>query len=98
LIVTPSLREIDAIAGRRSGKVRSPVMARKLGVHPRTIRRCYLRGGLPGAREHGPRILEVPVHLVRLAEAYGLHGVEQLAKAGLITELRNTPNEPVKTP
>ena len=59
-------------------------MARQLGIHPKTIRRQYLRGGLPGAKEHGPRILMVPISLVRLAKIYGLRGVEQMARVGLV--------------
>jgi hypothetical protein len=62
--------------------MRSPQFARRLGVHPRTVRRCFARKGLPGAVEHGPRLLLIPVRLLRLAEAYGLRWVETEARAG----------------
>ena len=78
----PTRAEIEAVAGQTRGMVRCTVFARKLGIHPRTVHRCFARGGLPGAREHGPRILEVPMRLLRLAEAYGLRQVELMAKTG----------------
>ena len=65
--------------------MRHSAFAARLGIHPRTIRRQFQRGGLPGAVEHGERILLIPAHLVRLAETYGLRGVERLALAGLIS-------------
>lgn len=83
-MMLPSRDQIAAIAGRTAGEIRSTAMARKLGVHGRTIRRMYERGVLPGAKEHGERILVVPTHLLRLAEAYGLRGVERMARAGLL--------------
>lgn len=80
--LNPPRLDVLMIAGKRSGSIRSPEFARRLGVHPRTIRRCFERGGLPGAKEHGQRILEIPLRLLRLAEAYGLRGVERMAKQG----------------
>jgi hypothetical protein len=64
--------------------IRSTEMARLLGVHPRTIRRAYKRGALPGAKEHGPRILMIPHRLVIMACTYGLRVVEYRARAGMI--------------
>lgn len=81
-IKSPSRAEVLAVAGKVNGTVRSTVMAERLGVHARTIRRCFQRGGLPGAKEHGERILEVPTRLLRLAEAYGLRRVEIMARNG----------------
>lgn len=78
----PTRADVFAVAGRASGMVRSTEFAAHLGVHPRTIRRCYERQGLPGAKEHGPRILKIPARLLRLAEAYGLRWVESEARAG----------------
>lgn len=70
--------------GRRGGEIRSPKFAARFGVCTRTIRKMYARGALPGAKEHGERILVIPAHLARVAEAYGLRGLERMAKAGLI--------------
>lgn len=80
----PFASEVERVAGPAAGDVRHTVLAKKLGVHPRTIRRQYLRGGLPGAKEHGARILVVPARLIRLAQAYGLRGIERMATAGLL--------------
>jgi len=80
----PNPSEVARIAGSEKGEIRHTVLAARLGVHPRTIRRQFARGGLPGAKEHGQRILIVPASLVRLAHAYGLRGVERMAAAGLI--------------
>lgn len=81
----PSHKEVQLVIGRRSGEMRHTAMARELGVHPRTIRRQFCRGGLPGAKEHGERILVVPTHLFRLAQAYGLRSVERMARAGMLS-------------
>lgn len=81
----PRLDEITAVAGPRKRMMRHTAFARELGIHPRTERRAFNRGALPGAVEHGERILMVPAHLFRLACAYGLRGVERMAKAGLLT-------------
>ena len=78
------MSDLEAIAGKRNGFMRQREFAERLGVHPRTIKRAYLRGALPGSIQHGPRILMIPTHLYRLSIAYGLHGVERMAKAGLI--------------
>ena len=80
----PSPTEIDAVCGKRSGMMRATAFAREMGVHPRTVRRQWARGGLPGCREDGPHLLKVPTHLLRLAHAYGLRGIERMARAGLI--------------
>lgn len=74
--------DIAAVAGNTRGLVRASVFAQKVGVSPRTVRRMYARGALPGAREDGPRLLKVPAHLLRLAAAYGLRHVERMARAG----------------
>lgn len=79
---SPDRAQVLAVAGRSSGTIRSTVFAAKLGVHPRTIRRAYEKNGLPGAKEHGERILEIPTRLLRLAEAYGLRWVISEAMAG----------------
>lgn len=80
----PTPAQIEAVSGRRAGWMLSPEFAKHLGVHPVTIRRQWARGGLPGCREDGPRLLRVPTRLLRLAHAYGLRGVERMAKAGLL--------------
>jgi len=80
----PTPQEIDLVMGRRGGEMRSARLAREIGVHPRTVRRQFERGGLPGAKEHGARILTIPMYLYRLITAYGMRGVERMAKAGLI--------------
>jgi hypothetical protein len=75
---------IASIAGPTSGLMPSAVFARKLGIHPRTVRRLHARGALPGSVDHGARLLRVPAHLLRLAVVYGLRGVERMAAAGLL--------------
>lgn len=80
----PSVEQIQIVCGRRGGFIKSTVLARKIGVSGRTIRRAFDRGDLPGAKEHGERILLVPEHVHRLIIAYGLRGVGRMAKAGLI--------------
>lgn len=80
----PAVSELERVAGPAQGEMRHTAMAAKLGVHPRTLRRQFLRGGLPGAKEHGERILVVPTRLFRLAQAYGLRGVERMATSGLL--------------
>jgi transposase-like protein len=76
--------DIAAVGGSGEGEMRHTELAAKLGIHPRTLRRQFARGGLPGAVEHGERILMVPTRLLRLARAYGLRGVERMANAGLL--------------
>lgn len=78
----PSAEELQTVIGKRGGDMRSTDFARRLGIHPRTVRRMYARRELPGAREHGERILLVPAHLLRLALAYGLRHVGRLARLG----------------
>lgn len=80
----PTPDDIHAVTGTRRGEMTSTAFAKALGIHPRTVRRLYARGGLPGAKEHGERILLVPTHLLRLATAYGLRQVERMARAGLL--------------
>ena len=80
----PSPSRIIAVGGATCHVMRHTAMARRLGIHPKTIRRQFARGCLPGTVEHGPRLLMVPMHLIRLAEKYGLRGVEQMARAGLL--------------
>jgi hypothetical protein len=75
---------VASIAGPTSGLMPSAVFARKLGIHPRTVRRLHARGALPGSVDHGARLLRVPAHLLRLAVVYGLRGVERMAAAGLL--------------
>ncbi|HWA07954.1 MAG TPA: hypothetical protein VG838_00660 [Opitutaceae bacterium] len=81
----PPKEQVLAVIGKRAGEMRHTEMARKLGIAPRHIRDQFKRGGLPGAKEHTAYILMVPTHLYRLAEAYGLRGVERMAKAGLLS-------------
>lgn len=81
---TPDAAQIQIVCGRRGGEIRSTKLAREIGVHPRTIRRAFERGELPGCKEHGERILMVPMHIYRLIMAYGLRGVGRMARVGLI--------------
>jgi len=86
-VVTPYMpthADVTAVMTGSRGYIRSPEMARRLGVSTRTMRRAFARGELPGAVEHGQRILMVPRHLLRLAEAYGLRGLARIIKAGLL--------------
>jgi|GEM_PF-7080538 len=80
----PPPEQIAAVLGQRGGEMRHTEFARRLGIHPRTLKRQWLRGGLPGAKQHSAKILVVPVRLLRLAEAYGLRQVERMAQAGLL--------------
>jgi hypothetical protein len=80
----PSLQEINTVIGRRGGEMRHTEFARRLGLSSRQVRSCFMRGGLPGAKQHTANIIVVPVHLLRLAQAYGLRQVERMAQAGLI--------------
>jgi transposase-like protein len=80
----PDAEQIQAVAGQRTGDMRHTEFARRIGIAPRTLKRQWLRGGLPGAKQHTKNILVVPVRLLRLAEAYGLRQVERMAQAGLL--------------
>ena len=80
----PDAAQIEAVAGQRTGDMRHTEFARRIGIAPRTLKRQWLRGGLPGAKQHTKNILVVPVRLLRLAEAYGLRQVERMAQAGLL--------------
>lgn len=81
----PSREELAAVVTKRHAKIRHTEMAERLGVNSRLIRRAFMRGALPGAIEHSANIIMVPLHLLRLAEAYGLRQVERMAKAGMLT-------------
>lgn len=73
-----------AIAGRPgTGKgVKSSDLARQIGVHPRTIRRRWAKGELPGI-EHGEHTLIIPHEAVRLVKSYGLLGYARMRAAGM---------------
>lgn len=81
---TPAPDELARVAGPARGEVSSTEFARRLKIHPRTVRRWFSAGGLPGAREHGPRTLRVPLRLLRLAQCYGLRRVVAWGKEGLL--------------
>lgn len=80
----PPPDQVQIVCGVRRGWIQSTKLAKKHGLHPRRIRRAYQNGELPGCIEHGAHTLMVPSHLDRLISAYGLRGVGQMAKAGLI--------------
>jgi len=80
----PPPEQVKAVVGRGKAEIRHTEFARELGLHPRTVRRQFVRGGLPGAKEHSERVLMVPMHLLRLAKVWGLRQVERMAQAGLI--------------
>lgn len=80
----PNPAQLEAILLRKGGNIKHSDFARRLGIHPRTVKRQWLRGGLPGAVQHSTHILMVPAHLLRVAQAYGLAQVERMAKAGLL--------------
>lgn len=70
------------IAGRSiKGGLLSFKLARDLGVHPKTIRRRWERGELPGV-EHGERTLVIPHEACRLVKIYGLVGYARMRAAG----------------
>lgn len=64
--------------------MRHTVFARVLGIHPRSVRRAFVRGALPGALNHGERILVVPAFLLPLCASHGLRHMARLAQAGLL--------------
>lgn len=81
----PPYVEIDAVAGRRQrGMIRHTEFAEIIGIRSQIVRRCFLRGGLPGAVQHSANIIMVPQYLVRLTVTYGLLQVERMAKTGLL--------------
>lgn len=80
----PEPGQVRVVMGRQGGKIRHTVFARKLGLTTRQVRHAFNEGALPGAVAHSDRIIVVPVHLLRLAEAYGLKQVRRMAKAGLL--------------
>ena len=61
--------------------LRSTLLARKIGVHPRTLRRAHDRGELPGIK-HGERLLIIPRRVCRLVMTHGLLGVAGMIKRG----------------
>ena len=83
---TPAPVEIAAIAGRDTGTLRHSEFARRLGIHPDTVRRAWKAGGLPGAIEQTQRSLMVPARLLRLAKVYGFVPVTRMGKAGLLAQ------------
>ena len=80
----PPAHQVQLVMGSGRGTLRAGEFAARLGVCGRTVRRMYERGELPGALEHGPKILVIPTALLRLAQAYGLRRVALMARAGLI--------------
>ncbi len=61
--------------------LKSTVLARRIGVHPRTLRRAHDRGELPGVK-HGERILIIPRRVCRLVMTHGLLGVAGMVRRG----------------
>jgi hypothetical protein len=80
----PAPLDIAAIAGRDASTMRHSEFARRLGIHPDTVRRAWKAGGLPGAIEQTQRTLLVPCRLLRLAKAYGFMPVTRMGRAGLL--------------
>lgn len=79
----PSAQQIAEIGGRGDSKIRSSDFAHRLGIHTQRIRDLHERCPLPGAVEHGPRTLMIPLRHLRLAQSYGLRGLERLILTGL---------------
>ena len=75
-----ALRELPEAREDLKG-IKSHAFARQLGVHPKTIRRMWSRGDLPGIL-HGPRTLLIPRLICRLARTYGLIGVARMIRQG----------------
>lgn len=67
--------------GRGGRGIHSAELARRIGVHPRTVLRAWQDGKLPGARQ-GARKLMIPHHVARLVERYGLLGVAGMVARG----------------
>lgn len=82
--IVPPTTEIEMVMGRKGHFLSPRQFAEKLGISSRTVRRAFNEGGLPGAKEHGPKTLRIPSATLRLAEAYGLQRVVRWAKAGVI--------------
>lgn len=80
----PPADEIRMVMGRKGGALSPREFADRIGVSARTVRRAYADGGLPGAKEHGPKLLKIPASTLRLAEAYGLRQLVRMTKAGLV--------------
>ena len=80
----PPVDEIRMVMGRKGGALSPREFADHLGISARTVRRAYADGGLPGATEHGPKLLKIPASTLRLAQAYGLRQLVRITKAGLI--------------
>lgn len=81
----PSAQQVAEIGGRGDHKIRSSDFAQRLGIHSQRIRDLHARTPLPGAIEHGPRTLMIPLRYLRLAQSYGLRGLERLVQTGLIS-------------
>jgi hypothetical protein len=81
----PSAQQVAEISGRGDTKIRSSEFAHRLGIHSQRIRDLHERCPLPGAIEHGPRTLMIPLRHLRLAHSYGLRGLERLIRTGLAT-------------
>lgn len=63
--------------------VKSHMLARRIGVHPKTIRRAWKRGDLPGIA-HGPRCLMIPWNVCKLVTQFGLLRVAGMRRRGEI--------------
>lgn len=59
----------------------SHVLAKQLGLHPKTLRRRWAAGEIPGI-EHGPRTLVIPHRACRLIKMHGLLGFARMMQAG----------------
>jgi hypothetical protein len=70
------LTEMHSLKGTRS-----TVLARELGLSPRTLRRRWLAKEIPGI-EHGPRRLLIPREACRLIRLFGLWRYVQLRRTG----------------
>jgi hypothetical protein len=76
-------REICGTTRENTKGVLSYKLARELGLHPKTIRRRWKQGDLPGI-EHGERTLVIPHHACRLVRTYGLLGYARMRQAGMV--------------
>lgn len=65
-------RELPTPARRPRGLL-STRLAEDLGLHPKTVRRAWLEGKIPGV-ELSPRRLLIPTETCDLIKSYGLGG------------------------
>lgn len=65
----------------RAGNWTAAQLAAHLGVSARTVTRRMDAGVLPHI-DHGPKLRFITPHVVKLAELYGLRGVENMVRAG----------------